>query len=169
MTSVALYNLASQYRALAERLSDMDIDAQTVADTIEASGITDEIAVKVQGLEMVARCLEMHTPVIDAEIERLQKLKKQRLAKAHGLREYLMANMIAMGATKIEAPLFRLAIQAKPPSVDVYEPGLIPEQYMRTPEAPPPAPDKTAIAKAIKEGHEVPGARLVHGTRLAIS
>jgi hypothetical protein len=40
---------------------------------------------------------------------------------------------------------------------------------MRTPEEPPPAPDKTAIAKAIKEGHELPGARLVHGTRLAIS
>jgi hypothetical protein len=70
---------------------------------------------------------------------------------------------------RIECPHFRLAIQAKPPSVDVYEPGLLPAQYMRTPEAPPPAPDKKAIADAIKAGEEVPGARLVQGTRLAIS
>ena len=168
MTSVALYNLASQYRVLAERLSDMDLDAQTVADTIEASGITDEIAVKVQGLEMVARCLEMHTPAIEAEIERLQKLKKQRQAKAHGLREYLMANMIAMGATKIETPLFRLAIKNNPAAVDVFEPGLVPASFMRTPEPPPPAPDKTAIKEALKAGQDVPGARLTSGQRLEI-
>jgi hypothetical protein len=39
---------------------------------------------------------------------------------------------------------------------------------MRQPEPPPAAPDKKAIAEAIKEGREVPGAMLAQGTRLDI-
>lgn len=37
----ALYVLTNQYLALAEQLADGDFDATTIADTIEASGITD--------------------------------------------------------------------------------------------------------------------------------
>jgi len=37
-----------------------------------------------------------------------------------------------------------------------------------TPEPPPPAPDKKAIAAALKAGQEVPGCRLTHGMRLEI-
>src|ERR1043165_9252656 len=93
MTTPSLYTLTSQYRALAEKLADMDFDAQTVADTIEASGITDEIAVKAQGYEMIARGMEMHNPAIDAEIERLTKLKKSRTAMAAALRQRVLDNM----------------------------------------------------------------------------
>lgn len=169
MTGVALYALADQYKQLAERLASMDLDAQTVADTIEASGLTDEIAEKATGIEMVARTLEMHNPAIDVEIERLTALKKHRAKTAAGLREYLKDNMIATGIQKIDAPLFKIRLQNNPPKVDLFEPGLIPLEYMEQPEAPPPYADKAAIAKALKDGKEVPGARLVQGQRLAIS
>lgn len=168
MTSVALYTLAGQYQKLAEQLAELDLDAQTVADTIEASGLTDEIAAKAQGIEMVARCMEMHTPAIDMEIERLQKLKKQRQALARGLRDYLLSNMQAMGVQKIEAPLFRLSVRENPAAVEIYQPELIPGVYMVTPEPPPAAPDKKAISAALKAGHDVPGCRLSRGTRLEI-
>jgi hypothetical protein len=168
MTSVALYELAGQYRALAEKLAEMDLDAQTVADTIEASGITDEIAVKAQGIEMVARSMEMHTPAIDAEIERLQTLKKQRQAKAKALRDYLLDNMLAIGVTKVEAPLFKVSVRDNPPAVEVYEPLLVPAEFMRQAPPPPPAVDKAAIKDALKAGKEVAGCRLTVGKRLDI-
>ena len=92
----ALYALTNQYLALAEKLSDGDFDAATIADTIEASGINDEIAEKAQGLEYVARGAEAHNLAIDAEIARLQALKQHRMKVAAGLRGYLLDNMGGM-------------------------------------------------------------------------
>jgi len=168
VTSVSLFNLTGQYLALAEKLADMDIDAQTVADTIESTGITDEIALKAQGYEMVARTLEMHTPAIDAEIERLTAIKRQRQAKAAALRKHLLDSMLAMGVEKIETPLFRVSVRENPPAVEVFEQGLIPVEYMRQPEVPPAVPDKTAIKTAIKDGKEIPGCRLTRGVKLEV-
>lgn len=169
MTGIALYHLTGQYQQLAERLSNMDLDVQTIADTIESTGLTDEIAEKATGIEMVARTMEMHTPAIDAEIERLTALKKQRQNAAKGLREYLRTNMIAAGIQKIESPLFKIKLQNNPPSVDVFEPALIPAEFMTQPKPPEPAPNKTAIAAAIKTGQDVPGARLTQSQRLVVS
>lgn len=165
----ALYDLAGQYKRLAEQLADMDLDAQTVADTIEASGIVDDLSVKAQGCELVARSLEAFTPAIDDEIKRLTALKKHRATAAAGLRSYIKTNMEAAGIDKIEAPLFKLSIANNPPSVEIFDAAMIPVQFMRQPEPPPPAPDKTALARAIKAGAEVPGARLTQSTRLKVS
>ena len=169
MTTVALYEMATQYQLLLDRLSNADLDATTIADTIEASGLVDNITEKAQGIECVARTLEMYTPAIDAEIDRLKLLKAGREKKAQGLRDYLKLNMIACGIDKIESPLFKIKLQNNPQAVDIYELGLIPVEYMRLPEMPPPAPDKTAIKAALKAGHEVQGARLTQGQRLVVS
>jgi hypothetical protein len=169
MSNVALYEMAGAYRQLMETLSEGDFDATTIADTVEASGIVDDIAQKAAGIEMVARSLEVHVPAVDAEIERLTALKKRRQNAAKGLRDYLRANMQAMGITKLESPLFVIKLQNNPAAVDVFEPGLIPAEFMTQPAPPPPAPDKKAIAGALKAGIDIPGARLVQGQRLAIS
>lgn len=169
MTSIALYNLTGQYLELANRLADLDLDAATVADTIEASGLTDDIAQKATGIEMVARGLEMHTAAVDAEILRLTALKTSRCKKAAALRDYLLKNMQAASITKLESPLFKISLQNNPPAVEIYEPGLIPAEFMKTPPAPPPSPDKTAIKAALKAGIEVQGARMTQGQRLVVA
>jgi len=169
MTSAALYTLTGEYLALMNTLADGDFDAQTIADTIEGSGLTEAIAEKACGVEMVARTIEMHVPAIDAEIERLTKLKKQRQTAASALREYLKRNMIAAGITKLESPLFKIKLQDNPPAVDIFDASLVPSEFMTQPAPPPPAPDKTAIKGAIKAGIEVPGARLTVAQRLVVS
>ena len=162
-----LYEIAATYRNDAHRLADLDLPAEVVTDTPEAmSGDLEENA---QNVVMYARNLQATATAIKDAEEQMAKRRKAIENRAKHLLDYVHGCMETAEVQKIECPYFKLAIQAKPPSVDVYEPGLIPAEYMRAPEAPPPAPDKTAIAKAIKEGHEVPGARLVHGTRLAIS
>ena len=165
----ALYQLTGQYLELADRLANMDLDAQTVADTIEASGITDEIAVKAQGIELVARTAELHCPAIDTEIERLLALKAQRQRVAAGLREYLKANMEGAGIEKIECPFFKFSIRKNPPAVDLFDPGQLPAEYWYTPKQPEAKPDKEAIKALLKSGKDVPGARLTQGTKLVIA
>lgn len=167
----ALYVLTNSYLALAEKLADGDFDAQTIADTIEASGITDELAVKAQGIEYVARAAEAHHLVIDAEIARLQALKASRDKVAAGLRQYLKENMERAGIEKIECPMFKLSIRKNPASVEVSEPEKLPAEFWRTPEPKPPvaAPDKARIKEAIAHGNTVPGAHLIQSTRLVVA
>lgn len=167
----ALYALTNQYLALAEKLSDGDFDAATIADTIEASGITDEIAEKAQGLEYVARGAEAHNLAIDAEIARLQALKQHRMKVAAGLRGYLLDNMQRMQIERIDCPMFSISIRKNPPAVEIFDQLSLPAQFMVVPEPKPPVavPDKKAIAAAIKAGQDVPGAKLVQGVRLNVA
>lgn len=171
MTDLKLYEISGQYRQLAERLADLDLDATTVADTIEASGLTDALQEKAQGVELVARAAEMHCPAIDAEIARLQALKARRQKIAQGLRDYLKLNMEAAGIERIDSPLFCLSIKKNPPAVNVIVVADVPINYWTTPEPKPPEPrlDKKLIAADIKAGKTVPGCELVQHTRLEVA
>jgi hypothetical protein len=166
----ALFVLTNQYLELAEKLADGDFDAQTVADTIEASGITDELSTKAQALEYVARGALAYHGAIDAEISRLMALKAQRDRIAQGLRDYLKSNMERAGIEKIQCPMFQISIAKNPPAVEIIDQLSLPAEYWRTPEPKPPvpAPDKAAIKKALQDGIDVIGAKLVQGTRLVI-
>lgn len=168
MTS--LFVLAGEYRALLNTLADGDFDAATMADTIEASGLEDDLATKAQNIEYVARNIEADIPAIDAEIERLTARKAGKLKTAQGLRDYLLAGMRAADKDKIESPMFTFSIRKNPPAVLLEDEGLLPAAYWRTPEPKPPvaAPDKAAIKAALQAGTEVPGAKLVQGVKLAI-
>ena len=167
----ALFQLTNQYLALANQLADGDFDAATIADTIEASGITDELAIKAQNIEYVARGAESHNLAIDAEIARLQALKAHRCKVAAGLRGYLLDNMQRAQIERIDCPMFSISIRKNPPSVDIFDALSIPNEYMFTPEPKPvfTVPDKKLIAAAIKAGAEIPGARLTQGVRLVVA
>jgi hypothetical protein len=162
----ALYELAQEYRADAEKLADMELDEQTLADTLE--GLSGELEVKAQNVIMFTRNLEATAAAIKEAEAQMSARRKALENRAAGLRRYVLENMQYAGIQKIECPFFKLSIRDNPAAVDIYEPGLIPAQYMKQPEPPPPSPDKTAIKAAITAGTEVPGAKLTKGTRLEI-
>jgi len=162
----ALYELAAEYRAAADKLADMDIDEQTISDTLE--GMSGDLEVKAQNVILFTRNLESTAAAIKEAEGQMAARRKALENRAAGLRRYVLENMQFAGIQKIECPWFKLSIRDNPAAVEIYEPGLIPAQYMKTPEPPPPAPDKTAIKAAITAGMEVPGAKLTKGTRLEI-
>ena len=164
----ALYDLAGQYKQLADRLANMDLDAETVADTIEASGLTDEIQQKAQGVLLVAKSAEQYLPAIEAEIARLQALKKRHERIAAGLRDYLKHNMQQAGIERIDCPLFAVSLRTNPPAVEVFDEAQVPAGYWHTPE-PKPSISKSAVAAELKAGREVAGCRLVSATRLVVA
>lgn len=162
MTS--LYTLTGQYLELAHKLANLDLDSETVSDTIEASGLPDDIALKAQGIEMVCRDAVKDLPAIDAEIKRLQSLKEHRVAVADGLKAYLKRSMEAMGIEKIQCPLFTVSIRNNPTSVDVFEESMVPDEFL----VPKYSVSKTKIKEELAAGVDVPGARLVKTTRLDV-
>lgn len=161
-----LYEIAREYKGTAELLANLELDAQTVADTLE--GQSGDLQTKAQNTVFVLRNLESTAEAIkQAEAEMAQR-RRAIEARADRLKTYVLECMQVAGVEKIECPHFRISIKNNPGSVDVFEPGLIPSEFMKNPEPPPPTPDKTAIKNAIKNGAEVPGARVVTTQRLDI-
>jgi len=166
MTLPALYTLASEYRDAAERMADLDLDEQTIADTLQ--GMAGELETKATNVAAFARNLEATAAAIkDAEAE-MAKRRKAIERRSESLRAYLLNNMLRVGISKIESPMFRLVVRDNPPSVVIDDAALLPAQYLTSPEPPPPAPDKKAIGDALKAGEVVPGASLARGKRLEI-
>jgi len=162
----ALYEIAAEYRDAATKLADLDLDAQTIADTLE--GLSGDLETKAQNVAFFVRNLEATAAAIKQAEADMAARRKAMENRADGLKRYIFESMTVAGIEKIECPHFRLAIKNNPAAVDVFEPGLVPASFMRTPEPPPPAPDKTAIKEALKAGQDVPGARLTSGQRLEI-
>lgn len=168
MTLPALYTLRQEYVELMTKLADMDLDAQTLADTIESTGIVESFNDKSVSVVMIARQFDAHCDAIDAEIKRLQAMKKQRENTAEKLRDYLLNNMLAAQIESIDHPLMSIKIRNNPESVEVFEEKLIPSDYMAWPAMPPAKPDKTKIKTALKTGVDVPGCKLVRSHSLSI-
>lgn len=164
MTS--LYVLAHDYRSAADLLADLDLDDQTVTDTLE--GMSGDLEVKATATGMMVRNLQSLAASIKEAEAQMAARRKAVEARAASVQAYLLQNMQHAGISKIESPHFTLSIKSNPAAVVINEPGLIPVEFMRQPEPPPPAPDKTAIKDAIKAGREVPGAHLAQGVRLEI-
>ena len=164
MTS--LYDIAAEYRQTADKLADLDLDEQTIDDTLE--GMSGALEVKAQNVVMFARNLEATATAIKEAETAMASRRKAIEHRAAGLRRYALSAMQVAGVQSIECPYFKLSVRKNPPAVEVFDAAQIPAQFMRTPEPPPPAPDKKAITEAIKAGQEVPGARLVSGERLEV-
>jgi len=162
----ALFDIAREYREAAEKLADLDLPPEVLEDTLES--LSGDLEAKATNTAFVIRNLEASAAAIKEAEAQMAARRKALENRAARVRDYLLANMLMAGVQKIECPYFRLAVRDNPPAVEVYEPGLIPAEYMRQPDPPPPAPDKTAIKEAMKAGHDVPGCRLTAGKRLEI-
>jgi hypothetical protein len=166
MTALTLYEIAKEHRADLEKLADLDLPDDVMEDTLGSLG--GELQVKAQSVACFIRNLEATAASIKEAEAQMAARRKALENRAARVKDYLHASMLMAGVEKLECPLFRMSIRNNPAAVEVYQPELIPQQYMRQPEPPPPAVDKKAIAEALKAGQEVAGCRLTHGTRLEI-
>lgn len=162
----SLYVLADQYLADLQKLAELDLDDQTVADTLE--GLAGDIEVKATNVAMFARNLEATAEAIKGAEAQMAARRKAVEARAESLRAYLKAQMERTGITKIESPYFALTIKQNQPAVHVEDAALVPTEFKKFTPPPPPTVDKKAVAEALKSGTDVPGCRLERGTRLEI-
>lgn len=154
----ALYVLAQEHRALADTLADLDIDEQTLADTLE--GAAGELEQKATAVAMVIRNHEaLAASIKDAE-EMMAARRKALEARAERLRTYLLTNMLLAGIKSIKHPMLDITIKGKVAAVEVFDEQQVPVEFYDQPPAPPPRLSKSRIAAAIKAGRDVQGAKL---------
>ena len=162
----ALFLIAAEYRAAARVLADLDLDPQTVADTLE--GLSGELEVKAKSVAFVVRAIEADAAAMKEWAKTATERAKSAEHRADALRAYLARCMEDTGLEKIEGAGVKLSFR-KSSGVVIDGEYLIPSEYMRQPEPLPPVPNKTAIATALKAGKDVPGAHIEHRKSLQIA
>lgn len=166
MTAITLYQIASELAQTAAKLAELDLDEQTIADTLE--GELAPFEAKANAVACVAANLDAEASAYAEHAKKSGERAKALSGRADHLRGYLLANMQTAGVSEIKYPGMVLKLQNNPPSVEVLDERQIPTEFMRTPAPPPAAPDKKAIAEALKAGADVPGAKLKQTQRLVI-
>lgn len=161
-----LYQITDQHRELQALADEVDIDPQTLADTLE--GLTGEFEEKAKSVAMFIENLEADAAAIH-EAAKLMHARAQRLEhRAESIRTYLKVNMEASGITKISCKWFVISLRKNPPRVEIMDADSIPEVYRVWPEPPPPSIDKRALLDALKRGATIQGASIAQDNRVEI-
>lgn len=150
-----LREISEQFREL-QRLADDPDMAVAVADTLE--GIEAEFEHKARAIVTVAQNMDDDVRILDDEIKRLQARKKSISNRQAQLKDWLRQNMEVTGITRIACPLFTInCVQGREVAV-VENADALPDEYVSIKTTV--SPDLNGIAKALKDGADIPGARL---------
>lgn len=163
----ALYEIADLYQQDVAKLQDLDLDPQTVADTLEGMG--GDLEAKATNVAMFCRNLESLADQVKQAEAAMAARRKAIEGRADAVRAYLLSNMLRTGITKIESPYFKIAIAKNPPSVVVDDEDtlkFVHPEFVKT--VTTESIDKAAIKEAIKAGQIVEGAHLVQAERVSI-
>lgn len=162
--TLSLYLMTEEYRQALAVLSESDLDEQTVADTLE--GLQGELSLKAANVAAFVLNLEAEAEAARAAEERIRKRRQTLERRAAQMRDYLLGNMVRADISEIAAldKSFRARVLQGREAVVIEDVQALPPDYRRVVEE----PDKTLIARALKDGYEVPGARLERRPTLKI-
>lgn len=162
--SIALYEMTAEFKAVAQKLEELDLDDQTIADTLE--GYSADFENKVIAISSFIRNLESTSEAIKQAEADMYARRKSLDSKIEHLKSYVLANMKAIGMDKVECPLFKVSIKTNAPSVQVANEDAVPAKFvvMKTSTS----IDKKALKEAIEAGEVVEGVSLVRSNTLSI-
>lgn len=163
--SAPLYLLSQEYKAAAAALADLDLDELTVANTLES--LAGDLEAKATNVALMCRSLDATAASVKQWAKDATDRAKAIEARAEALRAYLARCLTDAAIERVEGPGVVISWR-KSSAVVIDEPALIPAEFMRVPEPPPPAPDKALIAASIKAGVEVPGAHVEQRRNLQV-
>ena len=95
----ALYLLAAEYQQAARQLADLDLDAQTIADTLESIG--GDLEHKAQNVALMVRSFEADAAAISQWAKDATARASAVQARADSLREYLSRSMKEIGRAHV--------------------------------------------------------------------
>lgn len=159
-----LYEIVADYRQQLDALAELDLDAQTYADTLES--MDGDLKDKLRAVIAYSLDLEIEATGAAAASKRMKERSESLDNRVKWLREYALRAMEATGMADISTDEWAAKVAKKPPSVVIADGIELPAEYVRT--TVKTEPDKAALKAALTAGAVVPGVSLVAGHRLAL-
>ncbi|MFC7516652.1 siphovirus Gp157 family protein [Herbaspirillum sp. GCM10030257] len=160
------FELAAQYRQLAELLAERHDDPQVIEDTLES--LSEPLDARLENLAKMVRNIESATRGVEQTIMNLEARHASLERAAQRGRQLILDLMQTAGRDKVTTALFSMAVRKNPLTVVVDNPAALEGEYLMYHEPPAPTPNKRAIAAALKAGIAVPGVHSEQGVRLEI-
>lgn len=157
---MTLYELTQNAAYLQQLLADGVIDEQTFADTIESMMVED----KIQDVCKVIRNLEARASAFKEEAARLTAKQKAAENGVKKLKDRLTNFLQVTDAKKVESGLFTVSLRSST-VCEITDANQIPADYYTTPQ---PTVSTSAVKDALKQGIDVPGARLTQNPYVLI-
>lgn len=164
MNNITLYSAAETVRALLEHI---DPETGELPEGFEQA--REIVTSKAQACAAFVLANNAEADMVEQHAKALLDRVKQARKRSDWLKQYIQSHMAACGITEIKSDdrTFSAVLAiGRDESVDVFDEAQLPSDYMR--EKTTSAPDKTLISKALKDGFDVPGARLIKRDRLTI-
>ena len=150
-----LYQIEKQYLELADRLIEQGGEV-TDDQMMVLTDNKDMLDTKVINIGYVIKKFDAEVGIIEAEIKRLQDLKRVRENAKERLKERVSHAMMLFTINEIKSPLMNVSFR-KSESVEVEDIEKLPvECYTLEKKV-----NKTEIKRLIKEGKDINGAKLV--------
>lgn len=162
--SFKLYELTEMYHNVLEVIESDEGDNEDLEKAL--STIEGDIEDKAENIAKLIKNIDADIKALRGEENRLASKRKSLANKQKNIKEYMEHHLEAIGIDKVKTPIFTVAIQNNPPSVNFTDKDLIPEKYKEeviTTKIP-----KKAILDDLKEGIEVPGTEIKQTRSLRI-
>lgn len=153
-----LHEIRGDILSAIERMLDPEMIEATEHD-LESLDI--EAEEKIVNCSWAITRLEAEAAEADVIIKNAQAYKAARIKAVERIEADIKITMEVMGVEKIDRPDCRVTLGSSREKADVFDEGLLPEEYVRVKRE----PAKTDILAALKLGVEIPGARLGYGER----
>lgn len=139
-----LYELAHEFRAIAEQLENSDLPDDCIAETLDGCAL--EFDEKIASIAAMLRNWEAMETALKAEEKRLGDRRRSIGTRIEKLEAYVIDHMQKAGRTKVNHDLFDVSVRTNPVSVVIT--GEVPKdlciEHL--------TPNKTKIKEAIEQG-----------------
>lgn len=155
-----LYDISHEFTALEELLY---MDGGEVSDDFAEleKMISSLLITKADNMVSFIQKLEDESDLADAHIKRIQAYKKARQGAIERLKTYTKRCMEKIGKDKVDGTMGSITLPKARKVVDVHNPDLVPAEFTKVQVT----LDKVMLGKALKDGQEIEGARLIDGAR----
>lgn len=144
-----------------EIMSCVDMETGEIIDTEKLEQLTVDRDTKIENIACWIKNLSAEAEALKTQKQVFADRQKTVENKMESLKKYLSGYL---DGEKFSTPKVAISFR-KTASVNVTDITKIPEKYLKYAE---PAPDKTAIKAAIKEGVNIAGAEIVEGRSISI-
>lgn len=165
LSTLRLYQIADDFLNVLEALAELeDLPPEAIADTLE--GLSGTFQDKAANVAAYIRTLDAEAAAIADARKAMERRQSALERHANRLRDYLKGQMERTGIPRVKNSWVNVRIQPNPPSVVIEDETMLPERFKQ--------PVTTVkllrcnIARALKAGEPVFGARLEQTTRLVI-
>lgn len=157
---MTLYELTGEYAELMNQFEAAETDEEAEAIWEQIDGLACDITTKADAYARVMRNKLADAMAYKAEADRLTKLAKREQAQAERLQESIRNAMIQVGAKEIQTSIGSWKTKLNPPSCDITDIKVVPEQFrvpIELPEVPYTIDKQAAKAWYRKTGELIPG------------